>query len=277
LGTYLSHFSIIFDKISMMHKVLSLLNLFSVILVIGINYISQAVQLNGTTIGEVSQRYDNLFTPASYAFAIWGLIFLGLAAFAIFQVQRAFFSKKATAFIEQTGYWFLMANLLNSAWVIAFVYDFTGLSVMIMMGILFSLIKIILNTNMEHWDAPKSIIAFVWWPISLYSGWIAVATIANIAAYLTKLGWNGAPLSETSWTMIMIGMATVLNLFIIKTRHMREFAAVGAWALLAICIRHWGTYQDIALLALTASIMLLCYILWQGFKFRKSNPFYKSL
>ena len=137
-----------------MIKKLAIFNLLSVILVIGVNYISQSVRLNDLTIGEISAKYVNLFTPASYAFAIWGLIFLSLLAYAIFQVRRAFFSQKESTFIEQTGYWFVIANILNCSWVIAFVYDYTALSVLIMLGILFSLLKIVLNTNMERWDAP---------------------------------------------------------------------------------------------------------------------------
>lgn len=259
-----------------MQKTLSILNLSSVILVIGVNYISQALRLNNTTIGEISQKYDNLFTPASYAFAIWGIIFIGLLGYSIFQVRRAFFSDKNTDFIEQTGYWFLAANILNSAWVIAFVFDYTGLSVLIMLGILFSLIRIILNTNMERWDAPKNIIAFVWWPICLYAGWISVATIANISAYLTKIGWNGEPLSEISWTLIMIVIATLLYLIIIKTRNMREFAAVGVWALFAIFIRHRDSLEIIAYTALGGSIVIFAYMAWHGFQNRKTNPFFKS-
>ena len=259
-----------------MNKIYAVLNLLSVLLVIGVNYISQAVRLNDTTIGEVSNTYDNLFTPASYAFSIWGLIFLGLPAFAIFQIHRAFFSRNSTDFISQIGYWFCLSNILNSAWVIAFVYDYTRLSVLIMLGILFSLIRIVLNTNMERWDAPKELIAFVWWPICLYSGWIAVATIANISAFLTKLGWTGAPLSESTWTIILVAVATALNLLIIKRRFMREFAAVGVWALVAIAVRHWNNYQVIALSALIGALLILSYILWQGFNNRKSNPFYKS-
>src|SRR6056297_265357 len=124
-----------------MKKTFAILNLLSVILVIAVNYISQALRLNDTTIGEISQKYDNLFTPASYAFAIWGIIFLGLFAYGIFQVRRAFFGDKPSEFIMQTGYWFVAANVLNALWVIAFVYDYTGLSVLITLGILFSLIK----------------------------------------------------------------------------------------------------------------------------------------
>ncbi|QLG44877.1 tryptophan-rich sensory protein [Costertonia aggregata] len=258
-----------------MKKTLSVINVLSVLLVIVVNYLSQTMRWNNTTIGEISNTYSNLFTPASYAFAIWGIIFLSLLAYGIFQVRRAFFSGKKSKFIGQTGYWFTIANVLNATWVITFVYDYTGLSVLIMLGILFSLIKIVLNTNMERWDAPIEVIALVWWPICLYSGWISVATIANIAAYLTKLGWNGGVLSEINWTILMIAIATLLNIFMIWKRCMREFAAVGVWALFAIYVRHQNSLESIAYIALAASIFVLVNIGIHGFMNRKTNPFIK--
>ncbi|MDT0605882.1 tryptophan-rich sensory protein [Croceitalea rosinachiae] len=260
-----------------MKKTLAVLNLVSVILVIVVNYVSQALRLNDTTIGEISRKYDNLFTPASYAFAIWGIIFLGLLAYGIFQIRRAFFSTKESNFIEKTGYWFIIANVLNCSWVFACVYDYIGLSVFIMLGILISLVKIILNTNMEQWDAPIAIIAFVWWPICIYSGWIAVATIANISIYLTKIGWEGAFLSQENWTIIMVIVATILNLIIIWKRNMREFALVGVWALFAIYIRHKTNYETISCTALVSSIVLFISIAVHAFLNRKTNPLQKLL
>lgn len=258
-----------------MKKKLSVLNLASVILVIVVNYISQAFSLNDTTIGEMSAQYANLFTPAPYAFAIWGIIFLGLLAYGIFQVKRAFFSDKPSEFIEQTGYWFFLANILNCCWVIAFMYNYTGLSVVIMFGILLSLIKIILNTNMERWDAPISVIAFIWWPICFYSGWISVATIANISAFLSKLDWNGGVLSEQAWTINMIVAATIINLLMIWKRNMREFALVGIWALFAIYIRHNDSNIFIAYSAMTGTIILFIAIAVHGIKNHKTSPFKK--
>jgi len=258
-----------------MQKKLAFLNLLSVILVIAVNYISQAVRINDTTIGELSQRYSNLFTPASYAFAIWGLIFLGLLAYALFQIKVTFFDKKELPNIEQTGYWFAFANLLNALWVIAFAYEYMGLTVIIMVGILISLVKIIINTNIERWDAPKEIIAFLWWPICLYSGWITVATIANIALYLTKIGWNGGFFTQVQWTIVLMVVATMINLVIIYKRNMREFAAVGVWALFAIYIRHQNSMEILAYTALACSAILLSVILFHGYSNRKSNPFFK--
>jgi hypothetical protein len=233
------------------------------------------VKLNNTTIGEVSSRYDNLFTPAGYAFAIWGLIFMGLTAYAVFGLRRVFFSEKESSFVEQTGLWFTTANILNSCWVFAFLYDWIGLSVLLILGILFSLTKIILKTNMERWDAPIEILAFVWWPVCLYSGWIAVATIANISAYLTKLGWEGRPFSEQTWAVIMILLAVALNLLMIRKRNMREFAAVGIWALIAIFVRHLHTFSTVAYVALGGAVILAISGGIHGYKNRKTNPLYK--
>ncbi len=254
-----------------MKKRLSVLNLVSVLLVLAINYISQAIRINETTIGEVSNKYFNLFTPASYAFAIWGLIFIALVAYGIYQVKMAFFSKKPSEFIEETGYWLIIANLLNCIWVFVFAFEYTGLSVLVMLGILFSLIKIILNTHMEKKPVSRATFIFGWLPIGIYSGWIAVATIANVAAYLAKLNWDGGILSEANWTITMMVIATIVNLIMIYTRNMREFASVGIWALLAIYVRHQNEYENIAYAALSGSAIILIAKLWSAYKSRKSN------
>lgn len=258
-------------------KKLAILNLLSIILVITVNYISQAIRVNQTTIGEMSEKYENLFTPADYAFSIWGVIFLGLLGFAIFQIRRAFSSSESDEFIEQIGYWFVLANTLNCCWIFAFLYDNIGWSVVLMFGILFTLLKIVVNTNMERWNAPFPIIAFVWWPICLYSGWISVATIANISAYLTKIEWQGFWLSSEAWTITILILAALLNIFMVLHRNMREFAAVGVWALIAIFIRHKHSYGAIAITALTMAFLVLMIIAWHAYKNRHTHPIRKKL
>ncbi|MFD1094363.1 tryptophan-rich sensory protein [Salegentibacter chungangensis] len=260
-----------------MNKKLSILNLCSVILAIAVSYVSQILEINGNTVGSLSAEYENLFTPAGYAFAIWGAIYLGLLAYSVFLVRVAFKNTKEVWIIEKTGPWFLLANLANSAWVFAWLFEITGLSVLIMILILFSLIKVILNTNMERWDAPLKIIAFPWWPVCLYSGWISVALIANIAAYLTKIGWNVVYFNELQWTMLMIVVATVINIAMIYTRNMREFAAVGIWALVAIYFRHFDELPVLSYTALIGAVAILSNITYHGWKNRKTNPIYRLM
>ncbi|MEO9892370.1 tryptophan-rich sensory protein [Aurantibacter sp.] len=254
-----------------MQRRLSLLNLFSVLLVITVNYISQAIRFNETTIGEVSNKYFNLFTPEGYAFAIWGLIFIALIAYGGYQVKLSYTNKTEEKSILKTAYWFVIANFLNCVWVFVFAYEYTGISVLVMLGILIALIKIILNTNMALAPVSRSTYFFNRLPIGIYSGWIAVATIANIAAYLAKLNWEGSFLSETGWTITMIIIATILNLIVLYTRKMYEFAVVGIWALFAIYIRHQHKYETIAYTALIGCLIILVAIIGIALKHRKNS------
>lgn len=257
-----------------MKKTYALLNLLVIIAVIYWNYISSTVGIKGNTISSLSSEYENLFTPAGYAFAIWGIIYLGLIAHGIYQLKKVFFDKKGDDFILQIGPWLILANLANAAWIFLWLNENTGLSVVAMLTILLSLLMIILRLNMERWDAPIGIIAFVWWPICLYSGWIAVASIANISAWLAKMEWQ-ALFSEITWAVIMIIIAALLNLFMIITRNMREFALVGVWALMAIAAKHWDTIPELKWTATLSAIVIFIAVSIHGYKNRKTNPFAK--
>jgi hypothetical protein len=254
------------------HKVYAIVNLAVLVLIIFWNYWVNAKGLEGNTVSSLSADYINLFTPASYAFSIWGLIFMALFAQAIFFISRAFSTSKDSDFLSQIGPYLIMANIGNGLWVYMWLMEHTGLSVVVMLGILASLLITILNTNMERWDAPRPIIVWVWWPIAIYSGWIAVATIANISAYLAKAGWTGG-IPEATWAIAMIIIAVILNLFMIATRNLREFASVGVWALIAIAVRHWGSLPSIQWTALIGAIVLLIAINIHGYQNRKTAPF----
>lgn len=254
------------------HKAYAILNIIVLVAVIFWNYWVNAKGLDGKTISSLSADYENLFTPASYAFSIWGVIFLALFAQAIFFISRAFSPDKDSDFLSQIGPYLIMANIGNGLWVYMWLMEHTGLSVIVMLGILASLVITILNTNMERWDAPRPIIFWLWWPVALYSGWIAVATIANISAYLGKIGWTGG-VSEATWAIVMIIVAVVVNLFMVYTRNLREFACVGVWALVAIAARHWETISSIQWTALSGAIILFVAISIHGYQNRKTAPF----
>lgn len=260
-----------------MYRNLTILNFLSVVLLIIVNYFSQVLRLNNNTIGSLSAEYRNLFTPEGYAFSIWGLIFLALLAYCGFQIYRSFFSDEDSDFIGRTGPWFAIANFANAGWVVVWLYEYTGLSVILMFVILFSLLMVIKRTNMERWDAPFSIIALVWWPVCLYAGWITVAAIANVSAYLAKIGWDGWIFSERQWTIIMLLVAVIINFLMVYRRNMREFAIVGIWALFAIYVRHSENYSGIAYVALGGAVILLGYTAYHGYVNRKANPMYKMI
>ena len=68
---------------------LQLFVLLSLIFTLIINGMANSLPLNGQTTGEVSNRYPVYFVPDGYVFSIWGLIYLSLIAFAIYQLLPA--------------------------------------------------------------------------------------------------------------------------------------------------------------------------------------------
>ena len=125
---------------------------------------------------------------------------------------------------------------------------------------------------MELDDLPLKKIAFVWWPFSLYSGWITVALMADIAAWLTKIEWNGFGISQIAWTIIMICVAGLVNLFMTWNRNMREYALVGVWALIAIAVSNWNGVQSIVFASLIVASVLFLSSAVHAYKNRKANP-----
>lgn len=258
-----------------MKKVLQITNAIAFISTVFINYLSNTGKMNGTTIGEVSGGLKTLFTPAGYAFSIWGLIYFLVFGFVIYQGRSLVVKVRDNDFILKIGWWFVISCLANCFWIVSWIYDYTALSCVFIFILLFSILKIILNNKMELWDAPISVIVFLWWPFVIYSGWVTVASIANIAAYLVKINWDGFGISPLVWTIIMITIAVIVNLIVTWTRNMREFSLVGAWALIAIGIANKGVEGTLVYVAYFAAAVLLLSSFLHAFKNRKTAPFIK--
>lgn len=271
----------------MSRKIYSVLNLLSVIILIAWNGYANTGNFNGRTVGDLSAEYNNLFTPASYAFSIWGLIFIMLLVFGIYGVYSAFAKSSAavpekgvpsykTDFVKTTAPWFLIANFFCTIWVAFWLEEMVAISVICMLGILISLLVCVKKLDLEIWDAPLPIIAFVWWPLCLYSGWISVATIANISAWLNSS--YEIPMDvQIKTTIAMIVVAFLVNLGMIIYRNMREFAMVGVWALVAIFVRHHHEYNSIAYTAIVCASLLFVAAGIHGARNSKTNPFKKFL
>ncbi len=240
------------------NKVWAISNALILLLVIYWNYYANAQGINENSVGSLSAEYDNLFTPSSYAFSIWGLIYIALFANAVFQLSAAF-KNINTSFFKPLGPYLMIANVGNALWIWLWLTERTGFSVIIMLGILVSLILAVLRLGIRKSDhSPKPIKRWVWWPISLYAGWITVATVANISAYLTKVNWS-LWMTEPNWAISMLIIAAIIYIFVLVKRGMITFALVGVWAFSAIAHKQWGLQIGLAWVA--ASVAAIIFVL----------------
>lgn len=231
-----------------------------------VNYLSNTGILDGKTIGSVSDNIQSLFTPAGYAFSIWGFIYLLLLGFAIYQGRGLFIKVNTDDFVEKIGIWFIVSCIANCIWVFCWIYEYTGWSCVFIFLLLLSLLKIVVNLNLNRTKVNTTKFLWLQLPFIIYSGWVTVASVANVSSYLVKNNWSGFGISDVIWTIIMIVIATSINIFILFHRKMYGFALVGAWALAAIGVANKTNYSIVANVAFAAAVVLVMATLFKKFK-----------
>lgn len=254
-------------------RILQILNFLAFVLVIVVNTLANTIPINGITTGEIADMYPNLFTPAGFTFAIWGVIYLGLALFALYQAGLLPGVSNEQGVVRDIGWLFILSSLANVSWLLAWHYDMILLSVVFMLLLLISLIGIYLRlrsrdmvSRAEHW--------LVHVPFSLYLGWISVATIANITVALVSVNWNGFGISPQIWTVIVILVADLLALSFLAQYADVWYGLVTAWALFGILYRHLtffaGQYPSVVYISLISIIVLVLGVLLTAWRNRAS-------
>jgi len=240
-------------------KTLAVVNFFAFTLTIVVNQLAIVLPINGMTTGQLSDMYPNLFVPAGVTFSIWGLIYLLMLAFIILQLVAAFQTSENDTVIRKIGFWFVINSLANCSWILAWHYVLTELSLVIMLVLLFSLIKIYLNLsqirsellNVEKW--------IVLTGFSVYLGWITVATIANTTAVLVSWGWTGGAIGESLWTMIMMSVAIGMGVYFAIFRITPAYTIVIIWALFGIYLKRTASPElENGIILLSQVGMVLC-------------------
>lgn len=227
------------------------LNIVAFSATVAFNAISQALPLNGQTSAEIANRYPNmLYFPANYAFSIWGVIYLFLLAFVIYQALPA--QREAEPF-KRIGVLFVATSVFNIGWLASFHYNLFPLSVILMMLLLATLLTLYIRLDIGGQPVSRRDKWLVHVPFSLYLGWITAATVTNAGFVLTDAGWNGLGLSSEIWTVIMLTITGVIAAFMVLTRRDIAYGLMIVWAVSAIAVRHSGV-QIVLISAATVSI-----------------------
>lgn len=257
-------------------KTLQILNILGFLLMILQNFLANFLPLNGLNTGELSDKYPNLFVPAGLTFSIWGVIYLLLLIFTIYQASTLFSSKasRVNTIVSQVGIWYFVSSVANALWIVVWHYEFLPVSVVVMLFILLSLLLTnfgIVNINDVMTRKEKFLTKA---PFGVYFGWICVATIANVTAWLTGVRWTGSGLEQDSWAVIMIVAGTLIVLFAALRLRNGYLALAVVWAFAGIIIKRQNSepvYQSVAFIAGAAAVILFIIALVLIFKQNKTD------
>lgn len=241
--------------------------------------------LGGLTTGQVSDSFENLFAPAGFTFAIWGLIYIAMGVFLLRAWQLIKPGKKPlkTERINKLLMLFSLTSLINLAWIFAWQYKVLTLSVVLIICFLLTLKKISKELVDEKIDSKDHLLIRA--PFSLYLGWVTVATIANITTWLVSINWDGFGLSDGTWMVaVLLAGAAIGTLNALKNRDW-AYLVVFVWAYAGMLFKHLsedglnGAYPSTLaalyiILPIFISIMIFVIATWPYGK--SSQPVFKK-
>lgn len=195
------------------------------------NVLADVIPLNGLRTNDISARYDTLFAPIGFTFAIWGVIYFLLSIYAFVQLIMD------NSLIRTITPWFIASNVLNGFWIVAWHFEQLWLSAIIIALLLWSLIRINKHTSALRTSAGITLSIRI--PFAIYFGWVTVATVANISALLVQMGMeDGLGVSAETWTILILVVAVVIGSITALVNSSPAYAAVLVWAFWGILSRH---------------------------------------
>jgi len=238
-----------------------LITLLAIISTFLFNLWSNLFPINGQNIGSLSNSlFQNvLIIPENYAFIIWGLIYVELLIFGIYQLRL---TQSNNPRLQRAGYWLVAACVAQNIWVVVFLLRRFSLSVIAMAAILICLAIYYYSLRVGAADIPKKEIWRAHIPISIYLGWISVASVVNVAIALYNQDWTGWGLPPVAWTIVMMMVAAFISIWILVQRGDIAYPLVIVWALVAIAVKQISK-PLLAGPALSLAIILALFVLWQ--------------
>jgi hypothetical protein len=249
--------------------VLRAANIAAFIITVIVNSIAGSTTLiGGVQTADVSNKYPTLVTPAGFTFAIWGIIYVLLGVFVVYQALP---KQRSSGYIERISWLFVLSSIFNITWIFAWQYEILWLSVVLILGFLLTLIAIYLRLNIGKSKVPLGERLAVHLPFSVYLGWISIATIADISLTLVAYGWDGFGVAPEIWALIVIAVALVLTMLMLGIRKDIAYALVVIWALVGISANQTNTNVVLATQvgAAIAAIALLATVAVVALKRRK--------
>lgn len=199
---------------------------------IAVNGLAGAGKIGNILPKDVSDKYFTSITPAGYAFSIWGLIYLGLIAFSIYQALPS----KAERFRDLRSV-YILSCAANCAWIYVFHYEMLAVSLLVIFVLLMLLAVMNLNARNSESNAETLLVAT---PFALYFGWVTAATIVNATITLVSLGVKTSETTTTVLACILITIAAVLAAVMRPILSNSAYPLAIAWALTAIGVQQSG-------------------------------------
>ncbi len=185
----------------------------------------------GESVGVVANDYVTPLLAAGWAFTIWGPIYAGFLAYAVYQLLP---SQRGREVHRRTGWWLAASAVLNPLWILAFGARLVPVAELLIIGLLVCLAIVFGRLSR---DAAGTVLERVVFRgvVALYTGWVSLATVLGTAA--TGV-WAGLPgegaLPAVAAVVVLLAASAILAWVVLSGTAVVAYAAAAVWALAGI-------------------------------------------
>lgn len=240
------------------YNVLRFGNIAAFIITLIINGLANTTIFGGVTTAQISFDNPTLITPATYTFGIWGIIYVLLGIFIVYQALP---SQKDKPFHQQISFLFILTSIFNITWILLWQYNLLVLSVVLIFAFTASLIAIYLRLNIGRSKASLTDKLAIHVPFSVYLAWLTIASIANVAVTLVNVGWDGFGISAQLWAVLVLAVAVIIALAVIVTRRDIAFSLVILWALVGVALGPQSTALTMLVVEIAVAVIVVALVL----------------
>lgn len=228
------------------------------LIMVATNALANILPINGYQTGEISDMHDVFFTPAGFIFSIWGVIYFALLVWLL----SFSFKKQNLSHSQLLG--FLLTCLFNASWILVWHFLLDGVALIVIFLLLLSLIFLYQAQKKAH----SSKLYLV--PISLYLGWIIVATITNFSYWLVASIGIDASL-QNLLTYVLLALTTLVGLGIVFYLKDLVIPLVFIWAMFGIFTKNLPDHRMMAIFTIVLAIVLVIGSLVSLFTSKRTN------
>lgn len=220
----------------------------------------------GPDIGTVAGQYPTLLVAAGYAFAIWGVIFLGDVAFAVWQLRRRHREQRLLASVRPLA---AMGFLLTALWMPVFLLEVHWLALLILWAALACVGWCAVALSRDSSPLPHQR-WWAWLPLSLHAGWLSLAAFLNTAQ--VAVAYRLLPVEGMLPFSLLLFAAAAAMLLTLNAR-MRgnlPYVLAALWGLIAVYVAQARSSlpgaSTAAWVALSIGLALAVQQVWLGMR-----------
>lgn len=210
----------------------------------------------GLSQAEFAADGNQTLQVAGYAFSIWGLIYLGLLAYA---GRQALPQTGESLLINRMGWPSAVALFGIGVWIAAAALNLKAASVVIIFASLLALLVPLLAVagtvrttgvmERDRW--------FLIWPLAALAGWLTIASPLNLITTATAFDALPAFLSPTGWAIAAVVVVVLVGAAMTMSLRTLAYPLPIAWGLVGAFVAEQVRNPVLAFTALGAAFLLV--------------------